>query len=108
MDFISLAETAWSFHRQLSGEDDDFAKFSGGGESSSSGATFVASASTVDASANMQDEGGPLDNAARPLLSPSAEAELFLLATNFLLCKSTASGFSTIVLSARFRRIGQR
>jgi hypothetical protein len=86
MDFISLAESAWQLHRRLSGEDDDFANLSGGGEST---ASSTGSTHTMGASSYMQDASESLSGAsqARPLLSPSAEAELFLLASNFLLCK---------------------
>ena len=87
MDFVTLADTAWKLHRKLSGgEDDDFSNLSGGGDSS------MSSSSTMDTShpAIMQQQQAdmPVDDQARPFLSPSAEAELFLLATNFLLCKS--------------------
>lgn len=94
MDFISIADTAWSLHRKLasgnSGEDDDFAEISGGGSDSLSSASTSGQTLGLDTSSMhvAQDEIGVLTgDQTRPFLSPSAEAELLLLATNFLLCK---------------------
>ncbi|KAI2507162.1 UAA transporter family [Fragilaria crotonensis] len=92
MDFISIADTAWSLHRKLasgnSGEDDDFAEISGGGSDSLSSASTSGQTLGLDTSSIhvAQDEISVLTgDQTRPFLSPSAEAELLLLATNFLL-----------------------
>jgi hypothetical protein len=90
MDFVTLADTAWKLHRKLSGgEDDDFSNLSGGGDSSMSSSTITMDTSHPAIMQQQQQQADmPVDDQARPFLSPSAEAELFLLATNFLLCKS--------------------
>lgn len=96
MDFISIADTAWSLHRKLAtgsnAEDDDFAEISGGSASLSSASASASGQSLgLDAASSMhlsQEEISVLTgDQTRPFLSPSAEAELLLLATNFLLCK---------------------
>ena len=99
MDFITIADTAWRLHRRLSsGEDDDFANISGDGDSAAAMTTTTTNGmmDTSLSSMQQQQQGGLTGTSgsmmngdeARPLLSPSADAELFLLATNFLLCKS--------------------
>jgi hypothetical protein len=92
MDFISIADTAWRLHRKLgtgsSGEDDDFAEISGSSASLSSASTSGQTLGFDASSIHSQEEISVLNgDQARPFLSPSAEAELLLLATNFLLCK---------------------
>ena len=91
MDFISIASALTKHHRLLhegDGEDDLL-----GAEtydySNTQTATYAESTS-----ANAQDFASPLlgaenlsDGSTAPLLSASAEAELLLLATNFLLCE---------------------
>lgn len=75
VDFLDLATSSrWLIERALSQQDDDFAQLD------------VSSSSA--ASPTLPDDGysyGATET--RPVLSKSAEAELYLLATNFLLCK---------------------
>ena len=76
VDFIDLANG----HRQLlqrllDGGDDDFAKMENEYSYSSSSNSMTS-----------QQSYGSEGTAPAPLLSKSAEAELYLLATNFLLC----------------------
>jgi hypothetical protein len=84
MDFISAGTSLWRLNRHLSGKDDDFAAISDGSSTSymSSTKTFSPLDESLQETINILD-----GEKARPLFSPSAEAELFLLATNFLLCK---------------------
>ena len=75
MDFVDLANWQSSIIRQLSAApDDDFSNLE-----NLSPAAAATSAGT--------DPTGTLD-VSRPFFSKTAEAELYLLATNFLLCKS--------------------
>jgi hypothetical protein len=91
MDFITIADTAWRLHRRLSssGEDDDFANISGGPDSATAAMTTTTAAMQQQQGGFTSTSGSMMNgDEPRPLLSPSADAELFLLATNFLLCKS--------------------
>jgi hypothetical protein len=84
MDFIAAGTSLWRLQRHLSGETDDFVAISDG--SSTTYPTLTKTYSPLDVT--LQETINILDGEkARPLFSPSAEAELFLLATNFLLCK---------------------
>jgi hypothetical protein len=75
MDFVDLANWQSSIIRQLSAApDDDFSNLEN---------LSPAEAATAAAGA---DPTGTLD-VSRPFFSKTAEAELYLLATNFLLCK---------------------
>ena len=86
VDFIDLANG----HRQLlqrllDGGDDDFAKMENEySYSSSSG--IRNDNSNSNSMTSQQQSYGSEGTAPAPLLSKSAEAELYLLATNFLLC----------------------
>lgn len=89
MDFISLAEVSSSRNllRHLASDnaDDDFAHLS---YAPSDSATDLSSEDHSSNSARggvTSAEYGSDPTAQKPLLSPSAEAELFMLATNFLL-----------------------
>jgi hypothetical protein len=75
MDFITLADSHRQLLRHLNG-DDDFGKIDN--ESSTQPPLSLTSEESYE---QLVLEGQ------EKLLSPSAEAELFLLATNFLLCK---------------------
>ena len=80
MDFMDLANWQSSIIRQLSAApDDDFSNL----ENLSPGAAATSGGYTASGS----DPSGTLD-VSRPFFSQTAEAELYLLATNFLLCKS--------------------
>ncbi len=95
MDFLTLAEA--TTHRSLrrflqnsdtaaaaAAVDDDFSHL----DTSHTSHHDYKSDSILDFSAESSagnEYGGDLENA--PMLSPAAEAELFMLATNFLLCK---------------------
>ena len=97
MDFITLAnaahETSRTFIRLLTedngagSEDDDFANLENmGGRSHSSPAADVGgSAAHYDYSSTTQDAATPSSMENRPLLSPTAEAALLELSSNFLL-----------------------
>ena len=77
MDFVDLANWQSSIIRQLSAApDDDFSNL----ENLSPAAAAAATSAGTDPT-------GTLD-VSRPFFSKTAEAELYLLATNFLLCKS--------------------
>mmetsp|Transcript_1739 Transcript_1739/g.2973 ORF Transcript_1739/g.2973 Transcript_1739/m.2973 type:complete len:563 (-) Transcript_1739:75-1763(-) len=85
MDFISLASatSSRSLLRQLEAEnnDDDFAHLSiAPAESDPSGFASISADGSVSPSEYVSEP-----NTQKPLLSPSAETELFMLATNFLL-----------------------
>ena len=77
MDFVTLATATSSgtLLRNLA-EDDDFENLSPGAAEAGGGDEY-----------DYGDEP-------RPLLTPAAEAELFLLATNFLLCELLADGLN--------------
>jgi hypothetical protein len=87
MDFITLANAAHDTSRSLlrvltaESEDDDFAHLENV-EHASAGADTVGGAGT-ESGATIGGEG--MEN--RPLLSPTAEAALLELSTNFLLCE---------------------
>ena len=89
MDFIALAQsTSVKAVQRYLQEDDDFAHLDTTHTSHHEQGQQHASDSILDmtkeatALSNMDDN---LDNA--PMLSHAAESELFMLATNFLLCK---------------------
>jgi len=86
MDFFSLAEstTPQALRRYLGGaEDDDFSHLDTTHTSNHQDFGH-ASDSILDITSSLGDgSNGDLENA--PMLSPAAEAELFMLATNFLL-----------------------
>jgi hypothetical protein len=92
MDFISLATASHRFLRELTGGDnnnnDDFTSITGGGGSTSSdpsslmGSSNGGSGMTMGSSQAIPDVG-----AHAPILSKTAEAELYLVASNFLLCE---------------------
>ena len=103
MDFIDLAngldQVTATLLRHLTTTDDmetgddDFARIDGEYEShptsSSAGAQQVPSSPSSSSSSYYYGAPEDVTNGSinRPLLSPTAEAELYLLATNFLLCK---------------------
>ena len=112
MDFIDLAnglnEVTATLLRHLTASgseettagDDDFARIDGEKESASSSSS--SSSSPQDSSYyyySPEDSSSTASTTVnRPFLSPTAEAELYLLATNFLLCKfqSSASFFACL------------
>lgn len=77
-DFIELAASSRHLIERALGEDDDFAKIENDGGGNDSILTQTASA--YGNTYYYTDS--------TPLLSKTAEAELYLLATNFLLCES--------------------
>jgi hypothetical protein len=78
-DFIELASSSrWLLDRVL-GEDDDFAKLE---YNEGNNAATPPDDSILNSVPYSNETSGP-----GPFLSKSAEAELYLLATNFLLCK---------------------
>jgi hypothetical protein len=82
MDFISFAQsTSFKAVRRYLQEDDDFSQLDTTHGSHTSDSILVMTKEAAALSTNDDN----LENA--PMLSPSAEAELYLLATNFLLCK---------------------
>jgi len=87
MDFVSLA-TATSARKLIlrrlgSSEDDDFARIDG--PATHDGAPGATAVTDSDSSpSEMTAMSGD-----QPIISPAAEAELFMLASNFLLCKCT-------------------
>jgi hypothetical protein len=93
MDFISIAESTSlrAMRRLLDEEDDDFAQLdtSHSSHTKSSQASDSILDMTKEAATLTQTDDN-LENA--PILSASAEAELFLLATNFLLCEFSIFG----------------
>ena len=89
MDFISLAQStsAKAVQRFLE-EDDDFSHLDAQPSAQHGATATMHSDSIIDMTkeaAAFSPTDDNIENA--PFLSPSAEAELFLLATNFLLCK---------------------
>ena len=102
MDFASLATAAHDGTRALvraltdeqqhgDVENDDFAHLENlGGRSSLSSSSSSSSSSTISSSLKQTDDlGGVAALQQPPLLSPTAEAELLELSTNFLLCESS-------------------
>lgn len=86
MDFLTLANAAHETSRTLlrlltTDEDDDFAHIENAGPASSEAVT---TAQSILENA----EGSAPSDINRPLLSPTAEAALLELSTNFLLCES--------------------
>ena len=80
MDFLSLADTHRQLLRYLNG-DDDFGRLENENTRGEPAVPLTSEESYEQLIVEGQEK----------LLSPSAEAELFLLATNFLLCKSQLS-----------------
>lgn len=82
MDFISLAQsTSFKAVRRYLEEDDDFSHL----DTTHASHTSDSILDMTKEAAALSTTDDNLENA--PMLSPSAEAELYLLATNFLLCK---------------------
>lgn len=87
MDFLTLANTAHETSRTLlrilaettSNQDDDFANLENAGHDGGA-ANFVESGTETSS-----PDGAGMES--RPLLSPTAEAALLELSTNFLLCE---------------------
>ena len=100
MDFVTLA-SATAPRRLLrhlasaAAEDDDFTHLApppvaeAGADYASGGLYGEAPGTPYEQQLGKSGAGVP--GSSSPLLSPSAEAELFMLATNFLLCKSSAA-----------------
>lgn len=93
MDFVSLATASHQFLRQLTtttgGNDsnnDDFTSIAGGGTSSDASTMLPQQSSVVGE-----------DSSHAPILSKAAEAELYMLASNFLLCESYTRKHHTYV-----------
>jgi len=83
-DFLDLAETSrWLIDRALEGSSDDFANLET--EAAQQVAPVAASANDNILNALVDDESYYTSQSTSPFLSKSAEAELYLLATNFLL-----------------------
>lgn len=101
MDFITLASATAprKLLRQLAGatagaageagEDDDFAHLAADTSNAEAGADYTSGGLYGErpGTPHEQQFGGAVPDSSSPLLSPTAEAELFLLATNFLLCE---------------------
>lgn len=102
MDFITLASATAPRRllRNLAGstaavqaEDDDFAHLSPASQEADAGADYEAGGLYGEAPGTPYEQQfgssstAGVPGTSSPLLSPSAETELFLLATNFLLCK---------------------
>jgi hypothetical protein len=82
MDFMDLANWQSSIIRQLSAApDDDFANLENLSPGEAAGGGYYPVTAGTDSTT-----GSTLD-VSRPFFSKTAEAELYLLATNFLLCK---------------------
>eukprot|EP00978_Attheya_sp_CCMP212_P039640 scaffold207977_cov55-Attheya_sp.AAC.4 len=102
MDFIDLASSSRALIDRFlaESEDDDFSHLSGGGASHSAAPAAVASG--AQGTADSAYYGGQTsDDENRPLLSPAAETELFMLATNFLLCKNHVAMVIIITMVAK-------
>ena len=102
MDFITLASATAprKLLRHLAaattagengeaGEDDDFAHLAADTSSAEAGADYTSGGLYGERPGTPYEQqfGGAVPDSSSPLLSPTAEAELFLLATNFLLCE---------------------
>ena len=122
MDFASLATAAHDGTRALvhaltdeqqqhgDVENDDFAHLENlGGRSSLSSSSSSSSSSTISSSLKQTDDlGGVAALQQPPLLSPTAEAELLELATNFLLCESSQGLALVLGGGVRGRRLSDR
>ena len=87
VDFLELASTSrWLIDRALRDQDDDIVQL----QVPSSGAP-PENDSILYQMQEQEDVAYYGDAGTRPFLSKSAEAELYLLATNFLLCKQLLS-----------------
>jgi hypothetical protein len=83
VDFFDLATSSrWMIQRALREQDDDFTLLD-----VSSSATPPDNDSILSLLQEQEDSAYQSGAEARPFLSKSAEAELYLLAANFLLCK---------------------
>jgi hypothetical protein len=92
MDFVSVANSISSVQRYLQERDeDDFTNLDTSRIRSSDSILDM----TKEAAA-LYDPDDSLGNA--PMISASAEAELFLLATNFLLCESCICSSLTFLI----------
>lgn len=89
MDFISLAEASNALIRHLSSADDDFANLD---VTSNHAEPAQPLSQMAESSHKVTFSPDDLSVEQRPLLSPSAEKELFLLASNFLLCEYRVPG----------------
>lgn len=100
MDFVTLASATAprKLLRHLAaatatagetGEDDDFAHLAADPSSAEAGADYSSGGLYGERPGTPYEQqfGGAVPDSSSPLLSPTAEAELFLLATNFLLCE---------------------
>lgn len=101
MDFITLASATGprKLLRHLAGasagaageagEDDDFAHLAADASTAEAGADYTSGGLYGERPGTPYEQqfGGAVPDSSSPLLSPTAEAELFLLATNFLLCE---------------------
>lgn len=103
MDFIALASataprkllrhlagaTAGAAAAGEAGEDDDFAHLAADTSNAEAGADYTSGGLYGERPGTPYEQqfGGAVPDSSSPLLSPTAEAELFLLATNFLLCE---------------------
>ena len=85
-DFIDIAETSsWLIKRALrsTSGDDDFVNLEIQTPSSAAAASLAPASDNI-LNSLVNDESSYTTTAARPFLSQSAEVELYLLATNFL------------------------
>jgi hypothetical protein len=98
MDFVALASATAprKLLRHLAGatagaagEDDDFVHLAADTTSAEAGADYASGGLYGERPGTPYEQqfGGAVADSSSPLLSPTAEAELFLLATNFLLCE---------------------
>ena len=99
MDFITLASAtaprkllrhlAGAAAAGEAGEDDDFAHLAADASTAEAGADYTSGGLYGERPGTPYEQqfGGAVPDSSSPLLSPTAEAELFLLATNFLLCE---------------------
>ena len=102
MDFITLASATAPTRKLLrhlagatagaageAGEDDDFAHLAADTSNAEAGADYTSGGLYGERPGTPYEQqfGGAVPDSSSPLLSPTAEAELFLLATNFLLCE---------------------
>lgn len=84
VDFLDLATTSrWMIQRALGEQDDDFSKIDSDANSPDNDSILTQLQEQSDSTYQSTET--------RPFLSKSAEAELYLLATNFLLCKKEST-----------------
>jgi len=102
MDFVSVASAFSQFHRYLhegDGEDDMLGSYEQAQDSTAS----ITISSPGTSAEYLGAENLP-DGSTQPLLSHAAEAELFLLATNFLLCKLPKCTFYMLIIHFYHKR----